>query len=385
MDERRFGWEDFVRAFDAARAAVPPPLGPGQLGRVCRHLDRLPPARLPFWVANSRRAGRPQVVAALLRSSEAQRQKDPAEMLRLAKLAAAVAEALPPAVPAEVRADARAEAWAGVAEAYRVLGKLRRATAAWAAVDATDGGRTSDPSVEVKIARLRGHLLRDRHRFPEASAAYRRALRVHIVEGNNSQIARTLLSIGLAEFNSGELEEAIRAVHWSLRLLDDYFDAELKLAGLVNLILMLDEAGHAAEAAGYLERLIEMYREEEVAPRMRLRLRWLEGRLLGKSGHRIQARVALSEVLREFLERKLPFDAALVALELAAFYAEDGAVLEVERLAEEMYPVFVSGDLPRQATAVLMLFVEAVNRREASAEAIRRILRRFGRQRRAKG
>ena len=149
-------------------------------------------------------------------------------------------------------------------------------------------------------------------------------------------------------------------------------DPALLLSAMHTLVTYLDEAGYSQHAAGLLERLRELH---EAAPGdlNLIRLRWLEGKIAAGLGKQVEARAALNGVRREFLAKGMLYDAAVVALELAALYAEAGWTFEVEKLAEEMYPVFISRDLPREASATLLLFVDAVNRRAATAEWIRKL------------
>ena len=50
---------------------------------------------------------------------------------------------------------------------------------------------------------------------------------------------------------------------------------------------------------------------------------------------------------------------ALVSLELAAIYFEQGRMAEIKTLASELVPVFRANDLRREAVAALILFQKA--------------------------
>lgn len=60
-----------------------------------------------------------------------------------------------------------------------------------------------------------------------------------------------------------------------------------------------------------------------------------------------------------FLQEGNAYDAALVALELATMYAEQGRTGEVKALAEEMVPAFEAQDVHRETLAALILFRDA--------------------------
>ncbi len=84
-----------------------------------------------------------------------------------------------------------------------------------------------------------------------------------------------------------------------------------------------------------------------------------------------------------FARRKLWFEAALAALELASIELERGRTREVKLLALSSAPVFAAQKFPDELLASLTLFWEAARREAASAESARMLLkelRRAGRE-----
>jgi hypothetical protein len=71
-----------------------------------------------------------------------------------------------------------------------------------------------------------------------------------------------------------------------------------------------------------------------------------------------------------FVERRMAYDAALAALDLALVYARCRERLKVRELAVQMYPIFVSEGIAREASAALLLFVEAARELRATPESI---------------
>ena len=53
------------------------------------------------------------------------------------------------------------------------------------------------------------------------------------------------------------------------------------------------------------------------------------------------------------------YDAALVSLDLARLYAQEGCVEDLKRLAAELMPVFESRDVHREALVALLMFQKA--------------------------
>ena len=73
------------------------------------------------------------------------------------------------------------------------------------------------------------------------------------------------------------------------------------------------------------------------------------GRIAAAAGDEEAAIRFLSEACREFAERGIWYDAALVSLELAAVHAEAGRTAEVKLLARHLVPIFRAQDVHREA------------------------------------
>src|SRR5207244_3421917 len=92
------------------------------------------------------------------------------------------------------------------------------------------------------------------------------------------------------------------------------------------------------------------------------RLTWLEGRIETGRGRHGEAERALRAARRHFLDRDLGYDASLVTLDLATLFFRQGRIEEVQRLAEEMFPLFIARDVHSQASAALVAFKQAAER-----------------------
>lgn len=365
--------EVLSRAFAAAMARSTRPLSPAEVDRVCDDLLARPPGQQVTLAANSSRAGRLEVCWGLVVRSEALRHDDPPRMLEIARAAVRVAEALPEGSPsATLVADARAEAWACLANALRVMGDLRATEEAWATAERHLERGTGEPLIEARLAVLRAALRLTQGRTPEAVRLLRRAHRTYRRLGEPHLAARTLISLAAAYEKAGRLPAAIRAVYLGGRGLDPGREPELRLGAVHNLILYLHEAGYCWEALALLREAAPLYRLRAGHVRI-LRMRWLESRLLAGVGREGEAVETLEEVRRGFLAIGMGFDAALAALELAASHAGADRHEEVARLAAETYPVFLAEGIGGEALATLSLWLQAVERREATAECLARL------------
>jgi hypothetical protein len=154
-----------------------------------------------------------------------------------------------------------------------------------------------------------------------------------------------------------------------------YAYARYNLLGCLTLIGCYDDA----------ERLLPEVREifRGIAQPLDLvRLRWIEGLIhlgLGRPG---PAEAAFREVQREFLERQMGFDAALVSLDLARLFAQEGCTEDLKRLAAELMPIFQSRDVDREAIVTLLMFQRACEEERLTVDLVRQVSAHLRRERR---
>jgi hypothetical protein len=91
-------------------------------------------------------------------------------------------------------------------------------------------------------------------------------------------------------------------------------------------------------------------------------MRWLEGRLAREVGELEQAEQAFEEVYAGFVDYA-PIDAALVALDLALLYVENGRVEEVPSVVVAVEGVLRTQEVSRGALAAWIVLREAVERK----------------------
>ena len=104
-----------------------------------------------------------------------------------------------------------------------------------------------------------------------------------------------------------------------------------------------------------------------------VRLLWLEGRMDAAQGNPQEAIAAFEQVRQEFLAREIPYDFALVSLELAALYLEVESPSDVKNLARQMVWIFQAQGVHREALVALGLFREAAEKEELTVEMARRM------------
>jgi len=118
----------------------------------------------------------------------------------------------------------------------------------------------------------------------------------------------------------------------------------------------------------------------------RLRLRWTEALVLGGLGRSAEAVSRLRVVQQEFLDRRMPVDAALVSLDLAVALLRLGDLPALEELAAEVLPVFESRGLTGEAVVAytLIQLQRAIEGHSFTASLAAELARRLRSERRSR-
>jgi tetratricopeptide (TPR) repeat protein len=300
-----------------------------------------------------------------------------ARALELAELALEIAGT---AEVEEQRWRRQGFAWAFVGNARRVGNDLSGAVQAfeesarlWEAGEPgdqgfLDGGRLLD---------LEASLRRDQRRLPEAQRLIERALAAS--QGGEAR-GRLLLKKAKTLEELADYEAALGVLRQAAPLLEAPAEPRLVLVLRFNVADLLCHLGRAAEAAPMLQEIralaVRLGNELDL-----IRLRWLEGKVAAGQGDFEQAASAFQQVREDFESRKLPYDRALVTLELAALLAGRGRPDEVKELARRAAPVFRALRIHREAQRALEVFARAAAEETLSVELARRLVAYFYRAR----
>ncbi len=79
------------------------------------------------------------------------------------------------------------------------------------------------------------------------------------------------------------------------------------------------------------------------------------------------------------------YDAALVSLDLALLYTQEGCVEDLKRLASELMPIFESRDVHREALMALLMFQRACEEERLTVDLVRQLAEHLRRERRGNG
>lgn len=268
----------------------------------------------------------------------------------------------------------RGYAWAFVGNARRVGGNLPEADRAFEESDALSGempppGCPLDPTCRLS---LKATLRKNQRRYAEALPLLEAA--EYFVANRPKQLARLLIQKASVYEKAGLFGDALATLDRAAKNLNRSTAPRLWWLMNSNRALNLWHLNLFAAAREVMELHVQPLTLELGQNLDRLRVRWLQARIAEGFGEKADAVAGFREVWQAFADLKIPFDAALAILELAALELEMGRTREVRALASAAAPIFAAQQIPREILASLHLFWTAARREEATATAARLLL-----------
>jgi len=265
--------------------------------------------------------------------------------------------------------DLRARAWAHVANARRLRSKLRAADEAFRRASSHLSKGTGDPLERAILLDLEASLRRDQRRFPEALGLVQQAVDLFLGIGDRHRAGRSLINMSTVHYFTGDLDQAISLLFQAFDRIDAEQEPRLLLCARHNLIDYLSQAGRFQEAQEIYFQNRALYRDF-VEPWVQNRRKWVKGRIARGFGQTALAESLLLAARDGFLAEGIPYDTALISLEIATLYAEQGRMPELKRLAGEMVPIFSSLQIHREALAALTFLKQAIDTEQAGLEVV---------------
>jgi tetratricopeptide (TPR) repeat protein len=167
-------------------------------------------------------------------------------------------------------------------------------------------------------------------------------------------------------------EECIPVLAEAVKMIDPERNPRLRLCAWHNLIFVTAELGRFIEAQRFYKEARPLYRSFN-EPWVQNRRKWVRGKIARGLGQLGQAEVQLTAARDGFLAEGIPYDTALVSLELAHLYTEQGRMEDLKRISADMLPIFASRNIHREALAALAFFQKAVETERATAELVANI------------
>lgn len=268
--------------------------------------------------------------------------------------------------------DLRARAWAHLANSRRIRSDLRGAEEAFEKADLHLQRGTRDPVEKAILLDLKSSLLRGQRRFQEALRLLRRAVTIFVQYGHHHRAGRSLVSMALVHDYEGKPENGIPLLYRALELINPEQEPRLLLCARHNLALHVVDSERFQEAWNLYLQTRPLYRDFTDAWTQNRR-KWVKGKIVRGLGQATQAESLFLAARDGFVGEGIPYDTALVSLELATLYAEQGRTADLKRLAEEMLPIFSSLHIHREALAALAFLRQAVEAERASLEVVTRV------------
>lgn len=296
---------------------------------------------------------------------------DPAGAVTLAEQALKAADRVVGA--AAWRAKLRGFAWAHVGNARRAQEDLAAAERAFLSADrfwkAGEEARNGLLEEGLLFA-LKASLRRTQRRFKEEAALLEQASAA--ASGVKFRV-QVLLSQARLSKEMGDLEGAVAILRQASETAIPDDDGRVVLCIQHSLADTLSRLDRFPEAEALLPAVIDLSRRCGGQVDL-IRLLWIEGRVAAGLGHREEGVATLRRVRGEFASRHMSYDTALVSLELAVLYSEQGRAEEVKTLARHMVPIFQARNVHPEVLAALTLFRQAAERERVSAEFARQVL-----------
>lgn len=328
---------------------------------------------LPSLAGSGREATSPadyEMFCGLLCEDSARAAADEAsEGLELASLALRVAEF----APELVKIALQGYCWGFIGNARRVGGNLSEAEAAFERSDHL--WNQADPGnlrllEGARLFDLKASLRKAQGRFEEALGLLHQAL---VIASTEASKGRLLLNEATVLSRLDRYDQALNRLREAEALIDAESDPRSMFGIRFNVIVNLIHLERYQAATALLPEVQERAKASENGLDL-VRVRWLEARLGAGLGRREEAVALFEQVKEEFTTRDIAYDAALVSLELAVLWLEEGRTGKVKELAGQMLWIFESQKVHKEALAALTLFREAAGREAATLELTRRVL-----------
>jgi tetratricopeptide (TPR) repeat protein len=273
---------------------------------------------------------------------------------------------------AERIADFQARIWAYIGNAHRTRFDFAAAEEAFQTARSILKQGTGDSLERAILLDLRASLRRAQRRFEDALRLLRRAVEIFREAGERHRAGRSLVNLATVHHHAGEPAAGIPLLHQALELIDPEREPRLLLCARHNLIDYNAEIGRFVEAQKLYREARSLYRSFN-EPWVQNRRSWVRGKIARGLGQLKQAETRFLAARDGFVKEGIPYDTALVSLELALLYAEQGRSEELKRLAADMVPIFTSRHIHREALAALTFLRQAVEAEQASLEVVVRV------------
>jgi len=266
--------------------------------------------------------------------------------------------------------DLRAQTLGFLANSNRTLRQLRNVEETFQAASFHLEKGTGDPSLRALLLYLRALFRAHQRRFEEAADLLDQAASIYETIGNLPDQARVALQKALLMREWGQ-SEAEREILNHVAEITRGHEPQLYFYAYHNLTDLLWEMGRNEEALERIERGRQLA-EEAGGLIDRLKVTWLEGRILSSAGRYQEAEEPLLEAMRQFLELH-HLEGISAALDLMALYLESSRDEEALGL---LPPLFAQArGVSQNILTALVTLQQALREGRATPDLVREVER----------
>ncbi len=260
------------------------------------------------------------------------------------------------------------QAWAAWASVHRALSNYDRSEVGHSIARLY----LDDPVDVARFHRRQAYLLRDRGQFTEAREKIGQALTMYLASGDSHSRGCALADLATVHLAEKDYSEAALRSTEALRHIDPEQDPTYHEITVHNLVAALSLGD---QPAARIEVLLKEIRQRRYAQSSLpwAKHRWLEGLVFKRRGRTRRAEATLRAAKNLFVKLGVVHDAGLVTMDMAELYLAAGDWEKSAQLAREMFPIFKSMGLEREAVAAFRLYMKAAIGRSVTEVQIRKL------------
>jgi tetratricopeptide (TPR) repeat protein len=267
----------------------------------------------------------------------------------------------------ELIEDLLCRAWSYIANLRRLTADFRGAEEAFGRAYIHLKNGTHESLERAILLDLKASLRLDQRRLSEAIRLLQRSIGIFSRQGDEHRAGKSMVNLAHVYLACGESEKAVNMLQGSLPLIDPTQDERVLLCAWNNLISALIDMGRFIEARGLYKKARGLYEKFNDTYWGGRRL-WNRAKIQLGLGQVVSAEGLFLAARERFVTDGLPYEAALVSLELALVYADQERNAELKHLASEALPIFASRQIHREAMAAFMCLKQAIEADRLSVE-----------------
>lgn len=262
-------------------------------------------------------------------------------------------------------------AWIQFGNANKVVARFRAAETAFDRARLHLEKSSAAPELAALFWETFGGLRRNQRRFSEAAEALRHAQSFLEQSGKPVELARCFICQAINYSYMPDPEKAVQRAQMAVRLLPGDADPKLMYSAIHTLVSNLIDAGQPDEAAECLLEAEDLL-DSQKDPLLAARRTWLRAHLDVAFGL-ASAEVHFKKAARAFERHNMPYEQAMVLLQLAHFYSTKNRDRDMYETLEAIFPVFEALGIHREALMCRLLARVPRQRREVQRATLMRL------------